>query len=169
MDAPITILRTLHIIFGVLWFGYAALLAWVMIPAANNSDSGLEMLKTFYTKTNFNVWMPVVAIGTTLAGLIMWPMRTDGGMDLLAFGATGDIVMAIGALFGLLAFGHGAGATGRFSDKFAKAAEAYDAAPSDANQQAMMESKDKMVLHGNISVWLTFIALVCMSSARYLG
>lgn len=170
MDFAVTIFRFVHIITGVIWFGFAALLAWLMHPTAERMGAnGMTMLRTFYAYSRIGVVMPVMAITTTVAGLVLWVQRTDSGMDLLAFGPTGDIVMSIGALAGILAAGHGATATGRYTGAFAQAAKAYDDNPSAENQQIVQEAKSKMYLHSNISTGLTLIALVCMSGARYLG
>lgn len=170
MDIIISVLRLGHIVLGAVWLGFGALSAWVLHPAADQlGEKGAAMLRTFYGYSRFNMILPIAAIGTTVAGLILWPLRTTNGMDLLAFGATGDIVMAVGALAGLLAFGHGWGATGRFSGMFSKAAKAYDENPNDENKQTLDTAKTKLYTHGNISAWLTLVSLIFMAGARYLG
>lgn len=171
MNILIAVLRLLHIILGIAWVGFGVLLAWIMIPAAERTgERGLAMLRTFYANTPTGMILGISALGTTIAGLILWPLRTVEGTGYLlqAFTDTGSIIMAIGAVFGLLAFGHGATATGRYTGAFTTAAKAHEADSSDANLQALEEAKDKMKLHSNISAWLTVIAVILMSIARYL-
>lgn len=164
------ILRSLHILLGIAWVGLAVVGAWILHPAADRMGAnGMTMLRTFYGYSLYNKVFPVAAIGTTLAGLILWPARAVDGWKLIGYPITGSVVMAVGVVFGLLAFGHGAGATGRFAGVFAKAARDYDENANDDNQQALETAKSKLYLHSNISTWLTVIAAVCMSSARYLG
>ena len=100
MEIALVVLRPLHILLGIVWIGFGSLLAWVLHPAADKAgEKGLAMLRTFYSNSTIGLIMPVAALGTTLAGLILWGIRADG-MDLSAFGATGDMVMAVGALAG---------------------------------------------------------------------
>ncbi|MGJ3238670.1 MAG: hypothetical protein ACFE0Q_08195 [Anaerolineae bacterium] len=162
----LTSLRLAHIIFGMLWLGLGVVGVWVVHPLADRlGERGNFLLRDFYAYSNYNKIFPLAAIVTTVAGLVMWPARVDG-MDFVAFGATGDIVMLIGSVFGLLAFGHGAGATGRFTAAYAKAVRAND--ENGENTDELDALRDKVFTHANISAILTLIAAVAMSSARYL-
>lgn len=168
MDIVLAVLRPLHVLLGIGWIGFGSLLAWVLHPAADKAgEKGLAMLRTFYSNSTISLIMPIFALGTTLAGLILWGLRADG-MDLVAFGATGDIVMAVGALAGVLAFGHGASATGRYTRSFKKASQDYDAQSTQANLQTLNQVKAKLFTNTNISAWIALVSVVCMSSARYL-
>src|SRR5688572_15357157 len=116
----VPILRPLHVIFGMLWFGFGSLAIWVLHPAAAKlGEKGDVMLRRFYGFSNYGAIVGISAITTSLAGLIMWPARVQG-MDFIAFGSIGDIVMLVGAIAGLLAWGHGGAATGKFVGAFAK-------------------------------------------------
>lgn len=169
-DFVIVVLRLLHIVLGAAWFGLGAAAVWIMHPAAERmGDQGLAMLRTFHAYTRFGMIMPIVSVGTTLAGVILWIMRSESLTDLTAFTSTGDLVMVFGAVMGLLAFGHGGAATGRYTGEFGVAAKAYDADPTESNRSILEAIKAKMYLHGNISAWMTFAAIVCMASARYLA
>lgn len=170
MNTLITVLRLAHILLGVVWVGFGAVSAWVLHPAAERLGSrGDDMLRTFYAYSNFNKVMPVAAGGTTLAGVVLWALQANSLFDLANFAGLGDIVMVIGAVFGLLAFGHGASATGRFSGMYAQAAVAYDDNPTPETEQALKDGRAKLFTHSNISAWLALVAVVCMSGARYLA
>lgn len=163
----LVILRLIHIISGIAWVGFSAVGAWVVHPvAAQMGEKGNSLLRIFYGYSRYNKIFPIAAILTTLVGLILWGMRADG-MDLQGFTRTGSIVMSIGVLFGILAFGHGAGATGRFSGNYAKLARAVEEG-DDSKAQELAETRTKLFLHANISAILTVIATVAMASARYL-
>lgn len=166
----LTALRLSHIFFGILWVGFGVVSAFVLHPLAKSmGEKGHAMLRVFYAYSNYNKIFPIAAIVTTAAGLIMWPARVDG-MDFIGFSGTGDIIMIIGALIGLVAFGHGAGATGRFGGEYAKAAKAFEETESPSEEQAseLATLRAKLFLHSNISGILTIIAAVAMASARYL-
>lgn len=167
MDILVIVLRLLHIVAGIIWVGFGMVGAWVVHPAAEKlGEKGDTLLRVFYGYSNYNRVFPIVAVLTTLAGLILWGLQAEGAR-LVDFTLRGSNVMAIGALFGILAFGHGAGATGRFSDKFAQLArEVEEGDASKAGELA--EARKKVFTHANISAILTVIAAVAMASARYL-
>ncbi len=170
MNNPIilTTLRLSHIIFGMLWVGFGAVGAWAVHPvAAKMGDKGDSLLRIFYGYSNYNKVFPIAAIVTTLAGIILWGARADGAL-LTGFTTNGSVVMGFGAIFGLLAFGHGAGATGRFSGLYAKIAREYEE-NGGTNVEALAEARAKLFTHANISAILTVIAAVCMASARYIA
>jgi len=166
----LSILRLTHIFSGMIWLGLGVSGALIVHPVAKSlGEKGDEFMRRYYAYSIVNRVFPAAAILTTLAGLIMWPARVDG-MDFAGFGNTGDIVMITGALFGLLAFGHGAAATGRFSDAYGKLAQAIEESdsPSDTQLSELATLRAKVFIHSNISVVLTIIAAVAMSGARYL-
>jgi hypothetical protein len=167
----VPILRPIHVIFGMLWFGYGSLAVWILHPAAAKLGAkGDTLLRNFYGFSNYGAIVGISGIVTSLAGLIMWPARVDGA-DFIAFGPTGDIVMLIGAAAGILAWGHGGAATGKFVGQFAAISKAIEENPNPSKEQLAEyeEAKRKMMLHANISSWITLVAVVCMAGARYLN
>lgn len=167
MDILVIVLRLLHIISGIIWVGFSVVGAWVVHPVAEKmGEKGNSLLRVFYGYSNYNKIFPIAAILTTLVGIILWGMRADG-MQLQGFTDTGSMVMGVGVIFGILAFGHGAGATGRFSGNYAKLARAIEDG-DDSKADELAETRKKLFTHANISAILTIIAAVAMSSARYL-
>ncbi|MGV2437732.1 MAG UNVERIFIED_CONTAM: hypothetical protein LVT10_24855 [Anaerolineae bacterium] len=165
--AIVAIARPRHILLGVVWIGFIAMMAWVLHPAADKAgEKGLAMLRTLYTHSILGQVLSIASIGTTVLGLLLWGIRADG-MDLVAFGNTGDIVMAVGALAGVLAFGHSISAVGRYGRLFAQASQAYDAQAISENLQSLNQMKAKLFTNTNISAWISLVSVVCMSSARY--
>lgn len=159
--------RSLHIILGVIWVGFGVLAAWVLAPLARQyGEAGRVVLRGFFAHSRFNQIMPVAAIGTTVAGLYLWARRANG-MDLQGFSDTGDIVMAVGALFGLLAFGHGIG-IGRMSGKYAVLSREVNDGQRAADDEEYTSMEARYGRNANISAILSAIALIAMSAARYL-
>lgn len=166
----LSLLRLTHIFFGMIWLGLGISGAVIIHPVAKSlGQKGDELMRRYYGYSIVNRLFPVAAIVTTVAGLIMWPARVDGS-DFIAFSDTGDIVMLIGAVFGLLAFGHGASATGRFSNAYGKLARTIEESDSPSKEQLseLEILQAKVFTHGNVSLALTVIATVAMASARYL-
>jgi hypothetical protein len=164
------ILRPIHIIAGMLWFGYGTLSVWILFPAAAKLGAkGDSLLRLFYGHSMYGTLIAVTAVITSLAGLIMWPVRIRG-VDHPEFSGTGDIVFAIGALFGVLAWLHGGAATGKFTGQFASLGKALEENPNPSAEQlsAYEEAKRKLMTHANISAWITLVAVLGMAFARYL-
>lgn len=165
----VTILRVIHIVAGVIWVGAGILLSMYIEPAIEKmGGDGRKFMKTLYTQTPFDKLMPIVALSTTVAGLILYYFVSGGfSPDYMRSGQ--GIVLSIGALFGLLAFGHGAFALGRLNGVYiAKSKEAGES-PTEAQNQELLELEAKLRRHGRISMWLAVIALLGMAGARYVG
>lgn len=167
------ILRPLHVIFGMVWFGFGSLAVWVLHPAAASMGAkGDKLLRAFYGYSRYGALVGISAITTSIAGLLMWPVVVRGMdfVNIVPVAGIGDVVMMIGAVAGLLAWGHGGAATGKYVGKFAELSKALEenADPSSEQLAAYEDAKRKMLLHTNISAWVTLVAIVCMASARYL-
>ena len=168
------ILRPLHVISGMVWFGFGSLAVWILHPAAAKMGAkGESMLRSFYGYSNYGAVVGISAITTSLAGILMWPTVVKGANFIYigGVGTIGDWVMLTGAVAGLLAWGHGGMATGKYVGLFAKLGKEIEetANPSAEQLAAYADAKKKMLLHTNISAWVTLVAVVCMAGARYLG
>jgi hypothetical protein len=99
----------------------------------------------------------------------MWPVVVEGAFHRI-FNNTADVVFLIGAIAGLLAWGHGGAATGRFVGQFAVLGKKLEETENpSAEQIAEYEAaKKKMFVHTNISAWITLVAVLGMSLARYM-
>jgi uncharacterized membrane protein len=163
MDILVLILRLLHIVSGVIWVGFGTATTIVLAPlAAAMGDQGYEFLKAWLVKSRFSKIMPPASILTTLAGVILWVVRFDmESMQYRGFASAGSIVLAVGSLFGLLAFGHGIG-LGAQTGRYAALVN------TSKDEAAIRSATDRLVSSGKISTILTIIAVVCMASARYL-
>ncbi len=163
MEILVLLLRLLHIVAGVIWVGFGTAATVVLAPLAKNmGDQGYEMLKAWFTRSHFSKIMPPASILTTLAGLTLWFIRFDmDAMQYRGFASVGSIVLAVGSVFGLMAFGHGIGLgaqTGRFADLV----------KANQNETAIRSAADSLMRSARVSTILTLIAVVCMASARYL-
>ena len=107
------------------------------------------------------------SVVTTLAGLLLYLV----GQSSTHFSQTGNIVLGIGAVAGLLAAGHGGMATGKATAAYGAALAKYvvDNQPIAAEDAAALrELGMKVATHSRISFYLMLIALIGMGLARYL-
>ena len=157
----ITVLRLAHIVAGLIWVGAALMMSLVVEPAAEKSGSdGSRFLRSLYGSTMFPRLIPLMAIITTLAGLLLYGMLSYHETMNSAMGMS----ITIGALFGLLAFGHGIFALWRSAGQYAGLARS--ATPDESILSGL---EDKLRRNGRISLWLALVSLALMAGARYIG
>lgn len=165
-DTLYGIVRLVHIVAGVAWVGFGAFEVFFLSAAVAKSSVGKRFAIDFYRWTRFHLAMPIAAIASTVAGLTMYGLAA-GPMDW--FSTTGNIVLAIGTVAGLLAFGHGITAMGKYSRQFVKlATQIGDTAISTEQTADIEQGYANLEKHARISLVLTIIALLFMASARYL-
>jgi hypothetical protein len=168
MDLVIAGLRLIHIVAAFIWFGLGMTMVFYIGPAVGAAgESGLRFLKSLIINTPFARAIPIAAGLTTLAGILMYLI----GNSASHFTTTGNIVLGIGAVAGLLAAGHGGAVTGRATRDLGEALAKYvaDNQPIASEGVATLrEAAMKVGQHSRISFMLMVIALLGMASARYL-
>ena len=158
----VVIVRAIHIFAGIIWMGFGLAGGLLIAPAARKmGEQGATVFKAWFAYSAFNRIMAIAAVSTTVAGLYLYA-RVFDGMNHVAMSRTGSIVLSIGALFGLLAFGHGI-ALGRLGDKYAKLVLSEN--PKVEELQALGE---RIARNGRISGILMIIAVLGMILPRYL-
>ncbi len=169
MDIVLVVLRLLHIVAAFAWVGLGAATAFYIVPAALASgESGLRYLNTVFTRTSYGPIFGVVGGLTVLAGILLYLV----GNAASHFSTTGNIVLGIGAVAGLLAAGHGGATTGRASRALGEALAQYklDAGGTipAAGVSTLQQQVTSLLSHSRVSLALMIIALIGMGSARYL-
>ncbi len=157
----ISVLRLLHIVGGLVWVGAAIMMSFFVEPtAARAGAAGTSFLRALYRETNLPRMIPLAAVLTTGAGLLLYEMLSYSG----AMGSPVGLVMTAGASFGLLAFLHGLFAVWRPAQRFANALKSSGTA-----EQALAQLEAKLRRNGRISMWLAVVSLALMAGARYIG
>lgn len=157
----ITVLRALHIVFGLVWVGAALLMTVYIEPTAERTGAdGKRVLRALYRGSSFPRLVPAAAIITTVAGLLLYEMLSYSAAISTASGLT----ITIGASVGLLAFLHGLFAVWRPARQLSGQLKAGETAES-----TLSGLEDKIRRNGRVSMWLALISLVLMAGARYIG
>jgi len=155
----ITILRLLHIVAGLIWVGAALLMSFYIEPAAHSSEAdGNRFLRSLYSQSNFPRLIPLSALVTTVAGLLLYSLLSYHEAMSSAMG----LILSIGALVGLLAFGHGYFTVWRRAGVYAALAIA-----DESGDGTLAQLEEKMRRNGRVSMWLALVSLVLMAGARY--
>ncbi len=170
MDILLVLLRLLHIVAAFLWFGVGVAQTYLVVPAIQAAgESGLRFAKAYTSQRLGAMIMPAAAGITMLAGILLYLV----GNATSHFSQTGNIVLGLGAVFGIIAGIHGGAVTGRASSAFADALKQN--VPDQPTQSisadgltAIRAAAMKLGTDARISLVLTVVALICMGSARYL-
>jgi uncharacterized membrane protein len=169
MNLAITLLRIIHIMAVFSWAAMGLFVTFYVMPAAAHAgDNGLRFLKMLYNRTSYNMVIGIAALLTTLAGVLLY-LTND---PYNKFSQTGQIVLGIGSVAGLLSFGHGLTANRKISEAYGKALAINipdgDQPISEAARPELAQLAKKLVVNGRIGSVLMIIALVGMGAARYL-
>jgi uncharacterized membrane protein len=169
MDTYMVILRLIHIFAGIFWVGSAMFIAGFVMPTVRATQAdGTRFMQGMYKHTRLLAAMPVAAILTTAAGVLLY-VRVSDHFNSDWITATGGIVLTVGSVAGILAFGHGAATVGRLSGEMAAALREIEGQAATPDQLAHIQQLGrKLGTHSNISLVLMIIAVVGMASARYM-
>lgn len=170
MDTWMIILRIVHIFAGIFWVGAGFFVLLVVVPAQRKLQGGPNLMGLIGGNSGFNALMPLSALLTTVAGLVLY-YEVSNGFNADWMESDGGIVLSIGSLAGLLAFGHGGAVIGPTSSKLGKLGEeiSKQGTPPTPEQIAELNAlQAKSVLHVRISVILMIVAVLGMSAARYM-
>jgi hypothetical protein len=149
----IAIVRAIHILSGVVWAGFAVVLATLVFPKL--LPEGRTALGQYMA--HFGSRIAGAAAGLTfLSGLyLMWRLHWG---DRSAMGAT----LGIGALLAIIAMITGGAISGRSATQLAKLKPGPDAAA----QAAAL--RDRMIFGARITAALLVVSIICMAIARYV-
>lgn len=154
----ISVLRVLHIVAGLIWVGAALLLSFYIEPMAAASG-GRGFLRTLYSKSSLPRLIPLSAIVTTVAGILLYGLLSYHEAMSSAMG----VILSIGALIGLLAFGHGYFTVWRGAGEYKSLVNAA------ADEATLVRLEAAMRRNGRVGMWLALASLVLMAGARYSG
>jgi hypothetical protein len=130
--------------------------------SAKDGATGGIVFKALFVYSAYSRVMAIAAVTTTVAGLYLY-FRLYSGMKHTFMTPAASMVLSVGALFGLLAFGHGIG-LGRLGGKYAELA-----AKDDAKPEELQALGARIARNGRISAVLMIIAVIGMILPRYMG
>ena len=169
MDLGFAILRLIHIVSGVLWVGMGFTLFVFVIPVAKQKGhQSADFIGGMFSRTLVARAFPIASTLTIGAGILIYLMLNPFNADWMR--DFGNQILSLGAVFGILAFGHGATAMERATKALAESSQAIAStdSPTDEQVQDFIAKRDKYARNGRISLILSVIALIAMAIFRYL-
>lgn len=171
MDLYVVVLRLLHIVFGVLWVGFACFVPFILLPALTEAGPGAAgPLMGALQRRGLPKIMSAFAGITVLAGiLLLW--KVSGGFRPEFMGSHMGIVLSTGALAALIAFAIGMMVVKPAMTKAGMLSEGL-ATASDSERAALMTTigalRARGASGGKWVAWLLILAAAAMGAARYL-
>lgn len=169
MDYTLVALRLAHIVAAFAWVGVGTMLTFVILPSIQQADGararalGAVLIHPWVIRA-----LPISSGLTMLAGILLYAVSRAGSH----FSSTGNVVLGIGALAGILAGIHGGALTGRalraLGDRLTRASRQDEQAQTVDGGQDWQGLARRAMAHSRISLLLMMIALLGMASARYL-
>ncbi len=167
MDIVLVLLRLIHIVAAFVWFGVGFSQAVVLEPIiAAAGTAGMRFSMARFENRFYKMVFPIAAGVTMLAGILLYIV----GNSTSHFSQTGNIVLGIGAVAGIIAVIHGGISTAPAGEAMGAAYRQYltDDGISAEGTPVIRERVALLKNHTRISFVLMVIALVCMGSVRYL-
>jgi len=169
MDTYMVIFRILHIFSSVIWVGAAAFLVFVVVPTTQRaSTNGAPFVHNMYANSPYPLMMVVSSIVTTVAGLALYD-RVSNHFNADWMFSGGGLVMTIGSVAGLLAFGHALFALRKYTRQMGELTEDMGNNPTGEQISAFDHLAGKIKTNAYISFGLMIIAVIGMSAARYIA
>lgn len=165
----IVIVRAIHIFAAIIWVGGSLTISILLtrIMANGGPQVGGAVVRAIYLHSPFLKVIPAAAITTVLAGLYMYGRNAEGTL-VTSGDTTQKVILGIGALFGLMAFGHGL-FLAQLGTKYSAVAKAAGDNPTEEQMAQMTAIGQRIAKNGPIVSILMIIAVIGMVLPRYLA
>src|SRR5262245_8059181 len=171
MDPLMLVLRTFHIVGGVLWVGSAFLfVAFIGPTAADLGPKAGPFLSGLIKQRKAARFITSVAITTVIAGWLMWLLLASrAGFDVW-IGSTYGLVLTIGGVLATIAAYFGITGVGNNVERMVDlgdevAAQGGPPTPEQGAKLAHLGAEIKK--HGMIDIVLLIVAVGAMATASY--
>jgi hypothetical protein len=149
----IAITRAIHILSGIIWAGFAVVLATLVMP--NLAAEGRGAFGQYMAKSGSRIAGGAAAL-TFFSGLYLFYAVHSGDHSATA------TVLGIGALCAIAAGITGAAISGRAAAQLGK----LTPGPESAGQATAL--RNRLMLGGRITATLLVVSVICMAVARYV-
>lgn len=171
MNFGLILLRIIHIGSAILWVGAGATMLFIVTPTVRRLGKlGGTFMGALLLYSPFSTLFSIVSVLTTLSGVALF-IIVSGTLNPLWFSNPSAIVLSIGSVFGLLAFGHGSAALSKYTSEgkqLAQSMQNLQGSPPEELQAKLDRNIEKINLHSKISFSLMVVAVVLMASHRYV-
>ncbi|HEX7025319.1 MAG TPA: hypothetical protein VF187_10925 [Gemmatimonadales bacterium] len=171
MSLPLVVLRLIHVLFGVLWVGFAVFVTLFLGPAVRDAGPDGGKVMAALQRRGVMTIIPGLGIVTLLSGLwLYWHLSNGFQADYLR-SPTGH-ALGMGGVVAILAFGIGMSVARPAMMRamaLSQSLGSNPAGPDHAAQVALITKlRARADLGGRITAVLLLLAVAAMGVARYL-
>ena len=167
MDYLKITLRLIHVVAGAFWFGSAMMMGFFISPTvAATAEAGQRFMGYLIGKARLHVKISIAAILTTLAGLWLYWIDSNGFTSAWTKAGPG-LVFGIGGVFGLIGLIFGL-LIGKNISALVKIGSQVQGKPTPEQMSQIQAAQKQLGFVGPVSSFSLIIAVVCMAIARYL-
>jgi hypothetical protein len=171
MDLLVIVLRVVHVISAMIWFGGAIIGSFFLSPtAAALGKAGQPFMEHLMRHRRMGIFFPIVAGLTVLSGAALY-WRDSGGLQAAWISSPSGIAFTIGGLAAIIAFVGGFVLVGpSIAERTAVQTDLAqgDGVPSEAQRERLERADRRMQLANRIDAPLLLLAGLTMAVARYL-
>jgi hypothetical protein len=171
LDGWLILLRIVHVLSAMSWFGGAIIGAFFLQPtAAALGQAGQPFMEYLMRRRRMGVFFPVVSSLTILSGLALY-WRDSGGLQATWISSPTGLAFTIGGLAAIAAFVGGFLLIGPgIAEQTAVQKELApgDGVPTESQRQRLARAERRLQLASRIDWPLILLAALTMAVARYL-
>lgn len=170
MNTYMILLRTIHIVAGVLWVGSAIFYLLFVEPSVKVlGQEGPKFMQNLIDRRRYPLFMNMVSALTVVAGLLLY-WNTSGGLQLAWVQTGPGLGFTLGSLVALVVYGIGffmlrprAERMGQLGQEIGRAG----GPPTPAQAAELHKLGEELSSIGRWDALLLTVSLVAMATARY--
>lgn len=170
MNGILIVLRTIHIVAGVLWVGSAIFYPLFVEPTVKGlGPAGPKFMQDLIDRRRYPLYMNTVSALTVLAGLALYWM-TSGGLQMAWVRTGPGIGFTIGSLVALVVYAIGFFMLKPRAERMGKLGQEIGRAggpPTPEQAAALHTLGEEMTAIGRWDAILLTVSLIAMATARY--
>lgn len=170
MNTYILLLRTVHILAGVLWVGSAIFYLLFVEPSVKAlGAAGPKFLQDLIDRRRYPLYMNAVSALTLLAGLLLY-WNTSGGLQLAWVRTGPGMGFTLGSLVALVVYAIGFLLLRPRAERMGQLGQAIGRAggpPTPAQAAELHKLGEEMTSIGRWDAILLTVSLIAMATARY--
>jgi hypothetical protein len=165
------VLRVVHIVCGALWLGVTVFLAWLLMPALEESGPAGRTLVAALFRRGLPVFIPIVASLSIVSGVWLY-WRYTAGFSPAISRTHGAMMYGAGGLVAIVAYVVGAAVTGRSVARARTLGEQADAMAAGSRRDAVIQMAARLNRRaratGRLVSILLLLTLALMSLALFV-
>ena len=167
MNYLIEVLRLVHILGGMFWFGAVMMMYFFIVPSVTaTGESGQQFMKYMGAKSGMSTSILVAAVSACIAGAWMYWLNSDGLQSAWMYSSSG-IMFALGGIFGGIALVAGIVVNRALAGMGALGAQ-IQGKPTPEQMAKIQSLQKRNGLAMRITTYSMILTGLCMALARYL-